>query len=95
MYKSREAIDRQFLCALIDREVNEYPTKYPEGFIPSELADIKSRFPNINEEKFNDALYGITCMTSPEGDTIIYHRDIEIALRCGIENRNLTTGEWD
>jgi len=87
--------EKELLYKAIHSIVYSYPTKYKEGFLPSELADIKSKFHIINEQKYEDALYGITCMMSPEGETIIYHCDVEHALRCGIENRDLNAIEWD
>ena len=74
--------------------VYDYPTKYKEGFTGKEIEDIVSLFPELNHDKFNDALMGITCMVIDEL-TIIYHCDILIALRCGIENRDMTLEEWD
>jgi len=51
-------------------------------------------FKNINEDKFNDALYGITVMVI-DGETVIYHCDIELALACGLNNRERTEAEFD
>jgi len=51
-------------------------------------------YPNINMDKFYDALMGIICMVK-NNEIITYHCDIEKALRCGIENRNLNIWEWD
>jgi len=45
-------------------------------------------------DKFNSALIGITCMRIND-ETVIYHCDIDKALRCGVENRNLRTWELD
>ena len=45
-------------------------------------------------DKFYDALMGIICMVK-NNEIITYHCDIEKALRCGIENRNLNIWEWD
>lgn len=78
----------------IKERVDNYKTKYEHGFIQSEIGDILTHYPDINMVKFNEALNGITCMMIDE-HTVIYHRDIEKALICGVENRGLRVGEWD
>ena len=79
----------------IEQFIYTYPTKNKQGFVVEEEQKILKLFPEINMEKYHDALMGNTCMVSPEGQTIIYHCDIFKALLCGIENRNLTVEEWD
>jgi len=74
--------------------VYNYKTKYKEGFIQPEIDELLKNFPNIDMDKFNNALIGITCM-SKDNQLIIYHCDIEKALYCGIEKRNLRSYEWD
>jgi hypothetical protein len=74
--------------------VYNWPTRYKEGFMPDELQKIKEKFPQINEEKFNDAMFGNTCMMH-EGKLCIYHCDVLTALRCGLENRKMKFEEWD
>ena len=71
-----------------------YPTKYKEGFTKSDIDGLLKEFPDINLEKFNDALRGITCIQI-DGEMVIYHCDIDLALRCGLENRNPTILEFD
>ena len=78
----------------LEKLVYDYPTKYKEGFTGEEIEDIVSRFPGLNRDKFNDALMCITCMVI-DNLTVVYHFDILTALRCGIENREMTVGEWD
>jgi len=74
--------------------VYNYKTKYKQGFIQDEIEDILKNFPNINMDKFNNALNGITCIMEDD-NMIIYHCDIETALKCGIENRDMYSYEWD
>ena len=74
--------------------VYNYKTKYEYGFIQSEMMDIVSNFPDINMDKFENAMYGNTCMVIDD-EIITYHCDLEKALYCGTENRNLTASEWD
>lgn len=76
------------------KNISNYKTKNKEGFVQSEIADLLKSYPGIDMDKFNDALRGITCMRI-DNETVIYHCDIEKALRCGFEKRNLTDEEWD
>jgi hypothetical protein len=78
----------------IAEKVSKYKTKYKEGFIQSEIDDLLKEYPAIDMLKFNNALMGITCMIIDK-EIIVYHHDIEKALRCGIEKRNLHLYEWD
>ena len=78
----------------IREKVYNFKTKNKEGFVQSEIDMLLKDYPDINRDKFNSALRGITCMMV-DNETVIYHCDIEKALRCGIENRNLRTWEWD
>ena len=78
----------------IREKVYNFKTKNKEGFVQSEIDMLLKDYPDINMNKFNSALRGITCMMVAN-ETVIYHSDIEKALRCGIENRNLRSWEWD
>ena len=78
----------------IHEKVYNYPTKHKEGFVQSEVDALLKDYPNIDMEKFNSALRGNTRMVK-EGEIIQYHCDIEKALICGIEKRNLRGYEWD
>jgi hypothetical protein len=74
--------------------VYNYSTKNEYGFNDEEQKKLLEQFPDVNMDKYNNALMGITCMM--ENDKfIIYHCDIFTALVCGIENRNQTITEWD
>ena len=74
--------------------VYNFPTKTKYGFIQSEIDDLIKDYPNINMDRFNDAMMGNTCMVL-DNEIVIYHCDILKALRCGIENRDLTWEEFD
>lgn len=78
----------------LEDKINNYPTKNKIGFIDEEIDELMSGYPGINKVKFNRALVGITT-TTIDGDIVIYHRDIINALRCGLENRDLTEEEFD
>lgn len=75
--------------------VYSFPTKSAYGFIQSEIEELLKIYPTVNMDKFNNVLTGITCMSDKDGNMVIYHCDIELAIRCGIENRDQTVGEWD
>lgn len=75
-------------------DVYNYPTKSPYGFTNEEMAELLKKYPNVNMEKFNNAMWGNTCMMI-EGKIITYHCDVAKALQCGLENRDLTVDEWD
>ena len=79
----------------LENLIYNYKTKNPQGFLKTEINEILKKFPNINKNKFDDALMGITCMVDNENNLIIYHCDLYHALLCGIENRDLKVGEWD
>jgi len=78
----------------IYNKVISYPTKNKEGFNPKEIEDIKKQFNIVNENKFNDALTGITGLLD-KGEFITYHIDVYHAILCGVENRNLKLTEFD
>jgi hypothetical protein len=78
----------------ITERVNTYPTKHKEGFIKSELDELLKEYPKIDMGKFDEAMMGNTCMVK-EGQVIMYHCDIELAIRCGIEKRNVRGYEMD
>ena len=72
----------------------KFETKYKEGFTDSEIEELLKQYPNINREKFNNALMGITCMMIDK-ELIIYKSDVELALKCGLDNRDVRWYEWD
>lgn len=78
----------------IREKVYSFKTKNKEGFVQSEIDALLKEYPEVNMDKFNNALRGNTCMML-DNEIVMYHCDIEKALICGIENRNLSIGEWD
>lgn len=74
--------------------VYDFKTKNKSGFTPSEEKELLEKFPNINKDQYGNALNGITGEVI-DGELITYHVDIIAALKCGIENRNMTSFEWD
>lgn len=78
----------------IKEKVYNFKTKNKEGFTQLEINTLLEEYPDINLDKFNNALMGITCMVIDD-EIITYHCDVEKALLCGIENRDLRGYEWD
>ena len=78
----------------VEEIVYNYPTKYRQGLTANELQELLVKY-NINLDDFvNKMGIGHTCMVL-EGNTIRYYCDILTALRCVIENRDMTLDEWD
>ncbi len=71
-----------------------WKTKYKEGFMPDELKEITDQFPQMDMDKYEDAMMGNTCSVH-EGRFCMYHTDVYKAIRCGLEKRDLKVGEWD
>ena len=80
---------------ILKDKVYNYPTESKYGFNPKEIETLLSDFPNINRNKFNNAMFGNTCMVNERDELIMYFCDILSAIRCGLENRELKVGEWD
>ncbi len=80
---------------IIKDEIYSFPTESKYGFNPKEIKDFLANYPNINMDKFNNAMFGNTCMINERDEIITYHCDILKAIICGIENRELTIEEWD
>lgn len=76
------------------QRVYEFNTKSEYGFTWIEIEELLSEYPDVDMEKFNDAMMGNTCMM--EGGWIInYPCDVLLALNCGIEQRKQKIWEWD
>lgn len=78
----------------LDIFIQEYPTKYKQGFTSEEILTLISKFHRLHKDKFYDALNGNTCMIV-NTEIIHYHCDILTALRCGLENRSINQSEFD
>ena len=73
--------------------IYNYPTKHQYGFMGSETNEILEKY-EIDKDKFYDALGVNTCMII-DGEILNYHCDIELALRCVLEDRDKNLSEWD
>ena len=69
-------------------------TRSKYGYTHSELLELLKGYPGINEDKFWNALMGVTGRVDG-ADFITYFHDVELAVRCGLENRELYSWEWD
>ena len=78
----------------IREEVNSYKTKHKHGFTRDEYMKLLENYPDINMDRFWDALNGTTGMNI-DGESVVFHCDIELAIRCGMEDRSPTIQEWD
>lgn len=78
----------------IKERVYKFKTKNKEGFVQSEIDTLLKEFPNINMDKFNNALMGNTCLMI-NNELVMYPWDIVTAIRCGVENRDPHSWEWD
>jgi hypothetical protein len=74
--------------------VYNYKTKHKEGFTHKEVLAIIKMFPNLDLDKFYNALDNNTCMIKGK-ELIRYHHDILSALVCGVEKRDQRSHEWD
>lgn len=78
----------------IKKKIYGFKTKHKEGFIQREIEALLKDYPEINIKQFNNAFMGNTCIVIDD-EIINYHCDVEMAIRCGVENRNPKTWEWD
>jgi len=79
----------------LQQKIYNYPTEHEAGFTKKEINTLLKDYPNVNMDKFNDAMMGNTCMVNDKGEIINYHCDVLTALRCGIENRSVKPHEFD
>ena len=78
----------------IINKVNNFKTKYEDGFTSSEIDLLLNDYPSVTLDKFNSYLGCVTCIIIDD-EVILYHDDVINALICCIENRNMTSFEWD
>ncbi len=74
----------------IKQKINNYPTKYKEGYILYEIEKIIGEFPTLNLTKFKATLNGSTCMEI-NSELIIYKNDVLKALQLGL---NIISDNW-
>lgn len=78
----------------VNEYIDNYPRKHNRGFTHTELLDLLSKIEDISIPHVENALMGNTCMVI-DGDIITYTWDVQKAIQCGLEKRQLYVGEWD
>jgi len=68
--------------------------KYKEGYTSLEIRELLNLNPEIDSEKFFSALKGCTGMIK-DGHMITYHCDVDLAIKCCLENRDPKPWEVD
>lgn len=72
-----------------------FKTKHSVGFTFGEIKELLSaHYENIDYMDFCNKLGVITCIVI-DGDTVIYFRDVFLAITLCIENRDAYYYEWD
>jgi hypothetical protein len=66
----------------ITERVNNYPTKYKEGFTQVEIDELLKEYP-IDMDRFNEAMIGHTCVAI-DNEIIMYHCDVEMAIKYSV-----------
>lgn len=75
--------------------VKEYPTKYKEGFTSIEVALLLLKhFPEVEIKQFYDKL-GVHTAALIDGQSVTYHSDVELGIRCCLEKRDPNLFEFD
>lgn len=73
--------------------VYKYDTKHKEGFTNKEITQLLSKFPDVDQDKFDYEQMGNTCMLIDD-KVINYHVDVLRALRAGLGEK-IHPLEWD
>lgn len=75
--------------------VYNFPTTYEIGYTGEDQVKLLEQyFPQFTQEQLSEKIGVVTC-TRIDDQFVIYHSDIELALRCLLENRNSNSFEWD
>lgn len=74
--------------------LDNFTRKYKVGYTNDEVMQIFEGLINADEKIFFDCLNGVTA-TEIAGRILFYQIDIDNAIKCSIEKRNLKDYEWD
>lgn len=74
--------------------IRDYPRKYKYGFKQEEIKELLKSFPDINMDKYDNALSHITAIFH-EKQILIYPQDVLQGIICGLENRDINEFEFD
>ena len=80
---------------LLYERVYNYKSKSEYGLIEAEILDVLKDYPDCNMDKYNDAMFGNTCIVNDDKEVINYQCDVYSAILCGVENRDQMLHEWD
>lgn len=89
-------LKKQILNLLYDYVYN-YPTVNKQGFTPTELNELIDNIKTLftwNQDKYDDAMMGNTCMLIDD-KIISYHCDVYTGVRCAVENDKIKLSEFD
>ena len=75
------------------KEIAEYKTKHEEGFIHSEIVDLCKHL-GISSSDVYEKIGVHTCMMI-DGETITYPQDVDLGIRCVLEDRDINIIEFD
>jgi hypothetical protein len=64
--------------------IENFKTKYPEGFTSEELERMLKKFPKLNRQKFNDSMFCNTCLLI-DNKIVNYVHDVILAVKLGTE----------
>lgn len=78
----------------LSADINNFETTYSEGFLQSEINELVTKYQSIDLEKFNESLFGVTCVVREKG-FVFYRSDVLEALRCGINLKQSSQYFWD
>ena len=74
------------------KQLNSYPTKYPQGFTSQEIDDfLQEYYPEIARETFNVNM-GVNTAMVINGEVVHYHIDIDTCIKKCL---GLQTTYWD
>lgn len=73
--------------------INTYKRKYKEGFTQEEVSDILCHL-DIAPILFYDKIGCCTCLVKDDRP-LLYLYDLELGVRCCLENRNIKSYEFD
>ena len=79
----------------IEKIFGQFKTKYKEGFTEVEQVDLLCLFStSLNISRYYDTLIGTTGVII-DNNKITYNHDVLVALRCTVEDRDMTQEEFD
>ena len=74
--------------------LDDFKRKHKQGYASDEVMQIFKSLNNADKKIFFDCLNGVTTI-EVDGQIFFYEIDIERAIRCSLEKRNLENLEWD